>query len=160
VNTQIRIAIAAAAVVAVAVIGINVLPRTSSVGGTATPAPSAGSPPLGTYELKDQTHLSGVQQAERLTLLAGGQYKQSVAGLDITGTWTAAQGQLTFRETGGGECSPPSASPSSTEFSPGSVPGTYSWSFAGTELTLTLVKDDCEVRPADLSAVGPWVLLP
>jgi hypothetical protein len=165
VNTQIRIAVVAAAVVVVAVIAINVLPRIGGVGGTATPAPSAGSPPLGTYELKDQTHLSGVQQAERLTLLAGGQYRQSIAGLDITGTWTASQGrgepgQLTFRETAGGQCSPPSSSPSSTEFSPGNVPGTYSWSYAGTDLTLTLVKDDCEVRPADFSAVGPWVLQP
>jgi hypothetical protein len=129
-------------------------------GGSPTPAPSAGTPRLGTYMLKDQTHLNGVMQAERLTLLAGGQYTQFIGGNDITGTWSAAQGQLTFTETGGGDCSPPSSSPSSTEFSPGNVPGTYSWSYVGTDLTLTLVKDDCVVRPPDFSAAGPWVLQP
>jgi hypothetical protein len=56
VNTQIRVAIAAAAVVIVAVIGINVLPRTgitgpAGPGPSPTPAPTlpAGSVPPGTY---------------------------------------------------------------------------------------------------------------
>lgn len=114
--------------------------------GAATPAPSVGSPPLGTYALK-APNLPFVQQAERLTLLAGGQYKQSIGGYDISGTWTATQGQLSFTETNGGDC-------------PANTPGTYTWSYAGSDLTLTLVKDDCVVRPADFSAAGPWVRQP
>ena len=115
-------------------------------GGTPTPAPSAGSPPLGTYALKNP-NLPVVQQRERLTLLAGGQYKQSVGGLDITGTWTAAQGQLSFTETAGGGC-------------PANTPGTYTWSYSGTLLLMTLVKDDCSERPADLADPGGWVKQP
>jgi hypothetical protein len=60
---NVRIAIAAAAVVVVAVVGYNLLPRTGSVGGLATPPPSANptpGPPLptgsmaaGTYSVRD-----------------------------------------------------------------------------------------------------------
>jgi hypothetical protein len=129
------------AFVVIAVVGLG-----ACSGGTATPAASAGSPPLGTYALK-ASNLPSDQVQERLTLLDGGQYKQSISGFAITGTWSAAQGQLTFTETAGGACPP-------------NTPGTYTWAYAGTDLTLTLVKDDCIVRPADFSAAGPWVKQP
>jgi hypothetical protein len=123
------------AFVFIAVVGLG-----ACSGGTATPAPSAGSPPLGTYALKTSN------LPETLTFLAGGQYKMTVAGLDITGTWTSSNGQMSFTETTGGECS--------------GMPGAYTWSYPGTLLLLTLVKDDCVVRPADLANPGGWVKQP
>ena len=109
-------------------------------GGTATPVPSPGSPPLGTYALKI-TNLP-----ESLTLVAGGQYKMTVQGFDITGTWSGQQGQLSFTETAGGACT-------------GAL-GTYTWSYTGTLLLMTLVKDACDVRPADIANPGGWVKQP
>jgi hypothetical protein len=120
---------------------ITVLGLTACGGAATTPAPSAGLPPLGAYSLK-VTNLP-----ESLTLETGGEYKMSVQGYDITGTWkTASQGQLLFTETAGGECT--------------GLPGTYTWSYAGTLLLMTVVKDDCVVRPADFANPGGWTKQP
>jgi len=109
-------------------------------GASAAPAASVGSPPLGTYA-------SGTQSRPvTLTLLDGGQYKQSVESYHITGTWAARQGQLSFTETGGsGAC--------------GNAIGTYTWTYDGTDLRLTLVEDGCDARSTDF-AFGPWVKQP
>jgi hypothetical protein len=119
----------------VAVVGLG-----ACSGGTATPSTLAGSPPLGTYALK----ISNLP--ESLTLLAGGQYRMTVQNYDIAGTWASSQGQLSFTETAGGECT--------------GKPGSYAWSYAGTLLLMTLGTDDCVVRPSDFANPGGWVKQP
>jgi hypothetical protein len=123
------------ALVLIAVLGLG-----GCTGSSATPSPSLGAPPLAAYALKTSN------LPESLTLVAGGQYKMTVQGYDITGTWTSDQSRLSFTETAGGVCT--------------GTPGTYTWSYAGTLLLLTLVKDDCTVRPADLANPGGWVKQP
>jgi hypothetical protein len=103
-------------------------------------SPSAASPPLATYAVKrDITPAT-------LTLQDGGRYQMAIEGFAITGTWTSAQGQLSFTETGGGVCT-------------GSL-GTYTWSYTGTLLVMTLVKDVCTVRPEDFANPAGWVKQP
>ena len=110
-------------------------------GSAATPAASVDSPPLGTYALAGSN-------PQTLTLLDGGQYRHDIPLTDfhLSGAWTATPAQLSFTETHGGPCT--------------NVTGTYTWSYTGTVLHLTVVNDACPQRPDALGASGGWVRQP
>jgi hypothetical protein len=111
-------------------------------GSTATPAASAGSPPLGTYTAQVGS------PPNKLTLLDGGRYRLDIPIIDThpVGTWTATPAQLSFTESPGGPCS--------------DVTGTYTWSYTGTALHLTVVNDACTGRPDTFGESGGWVKQP
>jgi hypothetical protein len=111
-------------------------------GSTATPAASVGSPPLGTYAAQEGS------PPDKLTLLDGGRYRLDIPLVDLhpIGTWTATPAQLSFTEIPGGPCT--------------NVTGTYTWSYEGTALHLTVVSDACTGRPDLFGRSGGWVKQP
>ncbi len=112
-------------------------------GSAATP--SAGSPPLGTYSSQIDSPPS---PPDKLTLLDGGLYRLDIPIYDLhpVGTWTATPAQLSFTETPGGPCT--------------DTTGTYTWSYKGTTLHLTVVNDACTGRPDIFGSSGGWVKQP
>ncbi len=128
------------------------LPSSMPASITAQPPPNTSSPssksaqsnmpaPGGAFPLGTFTAIHP-QDTTLMEFLEGGKYAAPDVG--ATGTFTATGNQIVLVEAEG-PCK--------------GIPGTYTWSFDGTNLTLTVVQDKCSLpRGSDLSRV--WVKQP
>ena len=106
----------------------------------AAPGSSSTVPPggLGVYTRPAPSNVQG--STSTLTLYADGHYNLD-ASSGVTGRWTYTNGKATFTETSDTTCM--------------GIPGTYSWSYDGTHLSLTVANDTCIIRIRDFPA-GPY----
>jgi hypothetical protein len=161
VNTQIRVAMAAAAVVIGAVIGINVIPRIGGVSGAASPTPIASpvptTPASGTLAPPAALQATWVGPPRTIPGLTSDRYRFSLtaSSLDfpddiyqhpvlVSDATAPAAGQLQLTTTD-----------STVGCQPGDV-GRYTWSLSpsGSRLTLVATSDACQERSAALA--GDW----
>ncbi len=125
-------------------------PRASAKSSTPTPTaagpvcatPTAtltGAAPPGGVGTYIRPRPPGDGSTSVLLLCADGTYLVDV-GTGVMGQWKYADGKITLTETGGGACT--------------GIAGTYTWTYDGSNLTLGLVSDRCQIRSTDTVAAS------